>query len=363
MLAFMICALPTFPWTSCLWKYSAGVWTNITPAGPNPPAEVDENFVWDAADQVALLVGGLTYPTAVTGLVWQFKGGNWSNITTASSPHPARVLDVEAAYDSADGYVVSLWQRLNGQPANYTFASYTYAFRAGIWTNVTATAGGAALPFQPAFADDPTDGGAVLFGGRAGSSLVATNQTWLFSHGMWRELAPIVAPLPRMLESVAYDSLLPAVLMVGGTTNGCPATCPAYTDEWTFAHSEWTNITATLRGDPPTEVYGQMVTDVADGYVLEGFGSPEYSFNGSPYQTDLYEFANGTWTAVSPSGSPPVIAWATAVALVVGLIGVSAVGILLWRRRRKGTVVDRPPEVRHQSLPKESKPKVPPGPR
>ena len=339
VLAYMVCALSAVSWTSCTWKYSNGTWSNITPRGTNPPAILNEAFVWDEADQAALLFGGYTFPAGL-GQAWEFKDGAWSNITSDGAPRIEGGILVVAAYDSTDGYVVSLWQ------SQYLNASYTYVFQAGRWTNITATAGTVLLPWQPIASDDPTDGGALFFGGffggPAGSSgatsapVVPTNRTWLFSHGAWEEGASTPSPPPRALESMTFDPFLPGVLMVGGTQRGCLATCPAYTDEWTLAHGRWANITPSLRGELPQEVWGEMVADVADGYVLEGFGMTEYVASGSaPYQTDLFEFSNGTWTAIHPESvpaTPPTLLIATVVA---GGAGAAVIGVLIWHRRRR----------------------------
>ena len=347
VLAYMVCVLPSYPWTSCTWKYAHGSWTNITPAGPNPPAVLSGAFVWDEADHAALMFGGYTYP-AGPGPVWEFQNGTWTNLTSGASPHVTGALLVEAAYDTADGYVVSLWQ------SQYLNASYTYTYRAGAWSNITATSGGTALPWQPVVSDDPVDGGIVLFGGFVGgpsgaagtttTPVTPVNETWWFARGSWQELAPPVAPSPRGLEAATFDPFVPAVLMVGGTEVGCRATCAAYTDEWSFAHSVWVNITPRVRGTPPVEVWGQMVTDVADGYLIEGFGMTEYVFSGPvPYQSALFEFSNWTWTEVAPEGAPSAIPWvlvfAAAAAGGAALLGVG----FLWRRRSRHRPGARPP--------------------
>jgi len=340
VVAYSICVEPRVVFTSCTWKYSGGTWTNITsPTGPNPPADLGESFVWDAPDRCAVLFGGLIYPIGdPLRTVWEFRGGAWTNLTSVVSPAIPGTWSTRATYDSSDGYVVSVWQNFI-RPSG---ATYSYTYHGGLWTNVTATSNESGFPLQPVAADDPSDGGALFFGGANGSTLASTNETWLFSGGMWHLLAGRPAPSSRDSPSMAYDSLDGYVLMVGGTVGICgnPG-CELLPDEWTFAHGRWTNVTSTVRGDPPVEQGGLMVTDLADGYLLEGFGIVGvYNSTGFEIpQSGLYTYLNGTWTAYFPptaAGFPWLEAYSLTLVAVVAAAAATAY-LLRFQRRRRGS--------------------------
>jgi hypothetical protein len=345
VLAYAICALSSIIFTSCTWKYSGGSWTNITPvSGPRPPALLDESFVWDSADRCAVLFGGLIYPGGgPLRTVWEFSGGSWTNLTSSVSPASQNTWSVRAVYDSSDGYVVSVWQNF-ARPAGTT---YTLTFLDGAWTNITGTSNGSGLPLEPAAADAPLDGGALFFGGLNPTTLNTTNDTWLFSHGSWHDLAPPIAPVPRTGASVVYDSLDRYDLLVGGQSGSCRSlSCPLLTDEWTFAHGRWTNITSRLQGYPPLETGGVLVTDVADGYVVEALGVVGFDNSTGLQlpQLTLYTYVNGIWTEdLQPA--PPAVSW-----FYLGLlsaVGAAALAGAVYRVRRRDHDEDKPtPEGR-----------------
>jgi hypothetical protein len=341
VVVYAICAEPHVVFTSCTWKYSGGSWTNITSShGPNPPAVLEGSFVWDAADGGAVLFGGLIYPTGgAPRTVWEFKGGVWTNLTTTLSPAIPDTWMTRAAYDSRDGYVVSVWQNFF-RPSG---ATYTFTLRDGTWTNVTETSNGSGLPLQPVAADDPSDAGALFFGGLNGTTGAATNETWLFSGGLWHLLSSRPSPPVRDLPSMAYDSLDGYILLVGGIEGNCPnSNCQLLPDDWTFAHGRWTNITSTMRGDSPREDGGLMV---ADGYVLECLGLVGVDNSSSAYitQPGLYTYLNGTWTAYfSPSSSG--FPWLELTLLVgVGAAVAALVAFFAFRRQRRPRAGAEPP--------------------
>jgi hypothetical protein len=338
VLAYLFCVYPNVVFTSCTWKYSGGTWTNLTAAqSVNPPPVLDGSFVWDNADHAAVLFGGDIYPVGRPFTsVWEFQDGQWSNLSAPAPPMSPSTFSARAAYDSSDGYVVSVWQNF-ARPSGST---YTWTFLGGSWTNRTSTSNGTGLPLEPMAADDP-GAGALFFGGENGTTLALSNETWLFSGGSWHHLSPRSSPSPRVFASFADDALDGYDLLVGGYSGTCPgASCVVRSDEWSFADGRWSNITATLRGDPPVEQAGLMADDLADGYVLEGFGSGLATSGGGAFvsQSDLYAYSNGTWTAFAPSSSAGFPLLET-LSLAIGGVAVAiAIGALLLRYRRR-----RPP--------------------
>jgi hypothetical protein len=352
IVAYLFCLYPDVVFASCTWKYSGGTWTNLTAAqSANPPAVLDGSFVWDASDHCAVLFGGDIYPIGRPFTsVWEFQDGKWSNLSTPAPPMNRSTFSVRAAYDGLDGYVVSVWQNFE-RPSGST---YTWTFGRGSWTNLTSTSNGTDVPLDPMAATEP-GGDALFFGGTNGTTLAPSNETWRFSGGEWHHLSTRSAPSPRFLASFADDSLDGYDLLVGGYSGNCPgATCELHSDEWVFDAGEWTNITATLHGDPPLEQGGLMADDLADGYVLEGFGSVPPASESGAYvpQADLYAYSNGTWTAFAPS-SAGGFPWVDTTSLsVVGVAAAAAVGALLLRQRRRR----RPGVAAHPPAPADTAP-------
>jgi len=341
-IVYMICLYGTrvIGFDSCTWQYSNGTWTNITSAsGASPLPLLPTSLVWDAADGVILLFGGLPYDhTGTWASLWSYRAGVWTNL---SASIPAELSDKffeGSIYDSSDACAIVLFRSVTpsvgSQPASFFTSTWTY--RSDSWSNVTNNSTVAhELPIVPSLADDPVDSGAVLYGGTIPTG--PTNSTWLFSRGEWHPVSVRSSPPTRAQPSITYDSFDDYVLLIGGSAPSCTAsTCAALTDEWTFSHGQWTNITASVRGSPPAEVGGRMTSDLADGYVLEGFGTPYESAAGNAgYQQDLYGFANGTWTAWAPP--PASTAFWDQLAFLALLCGIAIGGVvsIVWIRRSR----------------------------
>jgi len=340
-LAYLICLYGSFTFDSCTWRYSNDSWTNSTPSsGANPPGFLPSSLVWDAPDQSVLLFGGIPYahPGNWTNL-WSYKAGVWTNLTTSVPAGLSKKFFDGAVYDSSDGYVVLLFRASSFNDTTHLLSWFTstWTYQSGVWTNITDNLTVArALPILSTGANDPTDSGVVFFGGS--NSTGTTNRTWLFTHGQWEPVSSPTAPSPRYEFSMTFDSFDGYVLLVGGLARECSGNCRALGDEWTFAHDKWTNISNVVRGDLPTESDGVMTSDLADGYVLEGFGWGGVNATGysSDFQTGLYSYLNGTWTfSGPPAASSPFWGEPWLFAVVGGVVVVAAAVIVLLVRRRR----------------------------
>lgn len=338
-LAQMTCIASTAPlrFDSCTWEYEGGSWSPVRSAnGPEPPAVVGAALVWDAADGYVLLFGGDTYPTGgPLASTWTYRAGNWTDLTTAPVVTGAVLFSyLAAAYDSSDQRVVATYQTNAGTRG---FDTYVYTYRAGTWTNLSASSPvPPGFAFRPLVADDPSDHGVLFYGGFTdASSRIARNSSWRFESGVWNSVPGSPAPPPLFGPSMSYDSVDGYILLVGGSIGGCPADPCAFSSAvWTFVQDRWSNVTAETKGAVPREWWGPMITDGAAGRILEGFG-----FVGaqSVQQSNLYEYSDGTWTEVPNSnpGSGPALDPILAASLIVaGALAVAAV--LLLRRRHRG---------------------------
>jgi PKD repeat protein len=161
------------------WKYSGGVWTpfanttNGTRFIPGP--DLDGVATYDAHEGYVLFFGSQVSCSgcnAFGSYTWKFSGGVWTNITASvgASP-PARFTSSMVFDNSSEGVVLFGGSNYDGQPLNDT-----WLFQNGTWHNVSASPSPPAR-YEGSIAYDPADSGVVLFGG-IGSS--GTDSTWLW---------------------------------------------------------------------------------------------------------------------------------------------------------------------------------------
>lgn len=212
----------------------------------------------------------------------------WREVTTAIGPSPTGQGAPKVVWDSTDREAV-----LFGGTGSNT----TWVFRMGSWTEL-ATQPAPPVLYLPGLADDPADGGVLLFGGQSGpySNSPTANATWLFHAGNWTPVHSKLEPPARQRFAMAYDPTSTEVVLFGGETYISPRTV-ALDDTWTFAHGNWTN--ATPARSPPGLEASAMAADPADNGVLLFGGDDTISgYN------QTWVFALGTWTEASPTVAP-----------------------------------------------------------
>jgi hypothetical protein len=321
------------------WKFTHGQWSQLSPKHSPSPREEPE-MTYDTIDGYVLL-----YSSYYSSLhdTWSFASGQWKNITnykaTTGPPWSLRTYTFTTiAYDSTDQYVV-----LYG--SNSYWGTATWTFRGGNWTNITGTAGTApAARFQESFADDPSDGYLLFFGGsswtrsfndthtfvagtwgllnvsggppgQAWSDMVYDNATagiilfswydratWEYSRAIWTQQDPVSAVSP----SARYDSAMVeqggGVLLFGGRTAGGGA----LGDTWWFFQGFWFNISSDV-GVAPSPRFGATLTHDRGGEYLFG------GTNGSAVFGDTWRFRGifapfpspGAWRLVQTLVSVP----------------------------------------------------------
>ncbi|MDE1820856.1 MAG: hypothetical protein KGJ23_12575 [Euryarchaeota archaeon] len=321
------------------WTCSAGNWTDLNlSSSASPPPTESYGFTYDAADGYALLFGGVgSGCPSVCSYSWTFSGGAWNQLHPSSSP-PAR-WEAGMTYDPADGYVV-LFGGIGCHNPSCSFPRNplgdTWTFKAGAWTNITASAGTAPSPrLAPSLVYDSTDGYVVLNGGVL-CALCSNhaNDTWEFKAGHWTEISSSGGPPPNSF--LGDDPKDGYVVAYGGVAaTGC-----ASTTTWAFNGGTWTTVSA----NTPGYVEGShMVWDVTNGYALMfgGFGSnnPCEGY----FQTNTWKYVGTGSSSSGPGGgscsgclsilgfSLPLLYVALLVAAVAVVVAVAAV---LRRRRR-----------------------------
>lgn len=144
----------------------------------------------------------------------------------------------------------------------------------------------------------------LLFGGRRGHS--ALDDTWVFLNGTWGQLFPSGHPGPTRFGMMAWDPVMQAVLLFGGSN------LTAYLDQtWTFRLGHGWNLLSPAQS-PPARRSGGMTYDGAAHDVLLWGGhngtAPNGSVNYQPDYTmmnDTWAFANGSWKQIRTSSAPP----------------------------------------------------------
>ena len=114
----------------------------------------------------------------------------------------------------------------------------------------------------------------------------------------WVGISTVGFPSPpnRASGAMAYDSIDSYAVMFGGCNH---RTCPL-ADTWKYEAGNWTNLTASLPLAPPARQGAEMVNDLAD-HALVLFGG----LGAGGALSDTWEFAGGSWSAVSITGPSP----------------------------------------------------------
>lgn len=326
------------------WEYSGGAWTNVSANSTLAPlGRIYSGLTYDASIGAILVFGGQSV-THTTGQVelgdtWEFKGGNWSNVTSGSSPSrraiPMLSYDPIAGYDVLFGgfffgshpggsakpvgdtwkFTVGHWSNLHlplapasrfaaamafdaltnvtvlfgGSSGSTTFGD-TWEHSLGVWTKLAP--GNSPTPRSGAsMAFDPATGGLVLFGGLSATGTLL-NDTWSFMAGNWTVLSTSSAPSAREFAAISYDSSDGYLVLFGGNTGVFAK------DTWEFNGGSWTNVTASSRSSPAIR-YGATLSDDPPAHGVTLFGG----FSGS-YLADTWTFKNGTWLLVAPLQTP-----------------------------------------------------------
>lgn len=268
------------------WNYSHGHWTHRAPS--SHPAGVDSgSLTTDSSDGYLVLFGGVTSADKDQASTWSFVNGTWSKQGPALSP-TARQFPA-TAYDSALGKLVLF----GGIGSSGKFLADTWTYHAGIWLHQLFNP--PALREAASMTYDEADGYVLLFGGVAllSGSPNGLNDTWTYSHGVWKELHPALSPPARSIASMTYDQGDGYVLLFGGViTEG---TNLVLNDTWSFTGGVWTHVYSPT--SPQARVYPGMAYDAADGYVVLFGGN-----NDTAELNDTWTYQAGVWTEVDASG-------------------------------------------------------------
>ncbi len=287
------------------WEFTSGQWVELltsaqcqqgggTAVCPSPRQNAP--MAWDPLLGGDILFGG-DNGTALND-TWLFKGGVWQELVnprscTAASgavPCPSSREESSLTFDSTDGYLV-LFGGYNGT----SDFSDTWYFLQGGWHYLAAASGCMGCPgsrSQAGLADDPAQGGLLMFGGYPSQA-----DTWLYSGGSWTPVTFAQSAGPRWDASVAWDPASASVFLFGGFDG------IALNDTWSFSGGTWTRIASMgscLRTSCPSPRGGAALGWDETDQEMVLFGGMSTLAGG--FLRDTWTFSSGNWNlAVAPS--------------------------------------------------------------
>jgi hypothetical protein len=163
------------------WGFKGGHWTKLHPA-TTPQARAGGSMTYDAADGLLILFGGTTgYTSKASALAdtWTFSNGNWTQVMPASSPDTLYAFAF--SYDPSLAGTILVGGRDPAVCQNVTHDMWE--FQGGNWSNLSrshspSNHSGSAIDF------DVAAGKLLLFGGGHGSCTGSghnSSDTWELS--------------------------------------------------------------------------------------------------------------------------------------------------------------------------------------
>jgi outer membrane protein assembly factor BamB len=260
VLLFGGCEYPACPGAET-WAFRYGLWHNLTPvirtANNSPSPRSDAAMVWDSASGRVVLFGGRSVNGGVMNDTWEFGPAGWSRVPVVVSP-PART-EAGFAMDASTKEAI-LFGGLSGGISGPAFLNDTWSFNGTAWSNVTVDATMSPPARASAvFVANATPGVLLLFGGLGVSGILG--DTWEYSAGNWKELAPTESPPPTYAAGASYDAATGSVLVVGGME----ATGPV-ASVWSFSAGNWSEIAIPSKAAPRSAAALSYVT--GGGFAL-----------------------------------------------------------------------------------------------
>jgi hypothetical protein len=285
------------------WTWQSGKWSNLNPTA-SPPPRTNAGMVYDEGRHQVVLFGGQDAVESVAGQglpplsdTWTWDGTTWAKRTPATSPPAA--TGASLVYDSKLGRVVALVNPFqNGSQSNET-----WTWDGDTWAQIHPTVDIPGPRYHSAVAYDPAHDRVVVFGRRAGVGMDLTEDadTWTFDGKTWeRHAAAAGGPPGRLGAAMVFDPSSGKVIMFGGDRYS-GAGAGLRTDTWTWDGSGWTE--AHPADSPWARTNAAAASDVAAGRVILYGGSANTQYFALAY-TDVWTWANGSWTLIQPTTVP-----------------------------------------------------------
>jgi PKD repeat protein len=176
------------------------------------------------------------------------------------------------------------------QMARCPSAGGTPAPTAYLWNNLTGSVGLAPSPRITEMAYDASDGYVLLYGGVYATVL---GDTWTYANGNWTNITASVTGQPPLLDeaAMAFDPSTGKVILFGGD-----GTSALLNETWSYHAHVWTNLTGTAGVAPSPRRIVSMVTDSTDTELVLVGGD---SAGQGTAARDTWTFKGGNWTNVT----------------------------------------------------------------
>ncbi len=284
-------------------------WTNITSRVVPLPGPRLSTMTWDASDGYVLLYGGVTLNATdqlvVDSDTWSYVNGTWTNLTrTVVGGPPPEAEDAVLSYDPWTGLAVLV----GGTSAVSSNLSLTWTYHAGVWTNITATAGTPPSPrWLPVFVADVASHQMLLFGGASPNSDHGLDDTWLFTGSAWSNITGTVGTSPPDLAGLSgtYDPAESGILVLGTSYAGPPYLGATYL----FTGGAWHNLTSSQSATLPLLQYPAIGYAPQTSSVI-AMSSEVYTpiSGGADFFPVEWTFSAGQWTNTTADGLFPAAA-------------------------------------------------------
>jgi cysteine-rich repeat protein len=270
------------------YEYDGTTWSEQT-LSIQPSTRLGASMVYDATRQRVVLFGG--YKSANGELfndTWEYDGTAWTQLTPTTSPPPRWYATM--TYDSTRGVVV-----MHGGAAAFLYSD-TWELANGEWTQRVAHSATSPLRrYGATLAFLPSKNRSVLVGGQLPSGYFATD-TWEYTAGTWTQVTTSVVPPGRVFTSMTLDAQRNVLVLVGGITDTLNG--GVLDDVWEYGQTGWVRVTP--RFAPPAMIGPAAALDTKRGELVMFGGSATNV--GALAETWIF---NGTWNARAPSTSPP----------------------------------------------------------
>jgi PKD repeat protein len=248
-------------------------------------------MVFDPPENETVLFGAQSWHgSPATNGTWAFRNGVWVNLSTTAGPDaPPGGRSAALAYDPLAGYVVAWGGTLVGScPAPFPACNATFEFKGNRWSQLPTTHTPPPTLGLPSMAYDAADGYVVLFLGWVGSN--TGPQTWTFAAGNWTNVTASVrsSPAQGLGASMAYDPDLREVILNTGTKAN---------STWAFSGGTWTDLNVT---QGPGLQDAPMTYDASQGCILLYGGESDVT---GYFSQTTWTFESGNWSFLNIPGA------------------------------------------------------------
>lgn len=253
-------------------------------------------FISQTGTYEALLFGGATtVGNAALADTWIWNGTAWSQLSSAGPQPPAR-SSATMAWDLTNNTIVLFGGKDGAGPPNNLSDTWIFDTTTLSWSQGAACATPGCSPSarrQAAMSGDVANNGVLLFGGT--NSTGTLDDTWVWSGGAWTQ--KLVAGPPSRSESVmGINPTGSGVVLFGGNHLAGGATT-ILADTWTWNGLAWTQESPTTS---PSARFEAVMASLHTVDVLFG-GTPA---SGGADLADTWQWNGSDWSRLSPATSP-----------------------------------------------------------